>query len=100
MIWNIWGLQIQLPQTKYDIIYRCDFTVDDLQIINAATHGASAITLSGEMTDDLKAQIEACKKYNVEPLVMIKTAEEGKNSIIHHYSTRSFLFILWFLLIF
>ena len=52
------------------IFNRCDFTVDDLQIINAATHGASAITLSGEMTDDLKAQIDTCKKYNVEPLIM------------------------------
>ena len=68
------------------IFYRCDFTVDDLQIINAATHGASAITLSGEMTDDLKAQIDACKKYNVEPLIMIKTAEEGKNLFIYLFS--------------
>ena len=40
------------------------------------------------MTDDLKAQIDACKKYNVEPLIMIKTAEEGKNLFIY-------LFILY-----
>jgi indole-3-glycerol phosphate synthase len=51
--------------------------VDDLQIINAATHGAAAITLSPEMTDDLKAQIELCKTHKLEPIVMIKTEEEG-----------------------
>ena len=56
---------------------RCDFTVDDLQIVNAATHGAAAITLSPEMTDDLKSQVDLCKKHQLEPIVMIKNAEEG-----------------------
>lgn len=57
--------------------HRCDFTVDDLQIVNAATHGAAAITLSPEMTDDLKSQVDLCKKHHLEPIVMIRTAEEG-----------------------
>ena len=56
---------------------RCDFTVDDIQIINAAAHGASAITLSPEMTVDLKSQVDLCKKHGMEALVMIKSVEDG-----------------------
>lgn len=51
--------------------------------MNAAAHGAAAITLSPDMTDDLKSQVDTCKKHNVEAIVMIRSAEEGasKNSI-------------------
>ena len=34
------------------------------------------------MTEDLKAQIDVCKKYEIEPLIMIKTAEEGKKFLL------------------
>jgi hypothetical protein len=29
------------------------------------------------MTDDLKSQVDLCKKHSLEPIVMIRTAEEG-----------------------
>lgn len=66
---------------------RCDFTVDDLQIVNAATHGAAAITLSPDMTDDLKSQVDMCKKHNMEAIVMIRSTEEGAStSALIHYN--------------
>ena len=45
--------------------------------MNAATHGAAAITLSPDMTDDLKAQVDTCKKHKMEAIVMIRSTEEG-----------------------
>jgi hypothetical protein len=69
-----------LTPTPIPIVW-CDFIVEDLQIINAATHGAAAITLYPEMTSDLKAQVDLCQQYKVEPIAMIKTVEEGLAAI-------------------
>mmetsp|Transcript_1673 Transcript_1673/g.1825 ORF Transcript_1673/g.1825 Transcript_1673/m.1825 type:complete len:369 (-) Transcript_1673:49-1155(-) len=69
-----------LTPTPIPIVW-CDFIVEDLQIINAATHGAAAITLSPEMTSDLKAQVDLCHQYKIEPIAMIKTVEEGLAAI-------------------
>jgi hypothetical protein len=84
---NLWSLHTYvgaLDANSHIFLHlqRCDFTVDDIQIVNAAAHGASAITLSPEMTDDLKSQVDLCKKHGIEPLVMIKSVEDGALSII------------------
>jgi len=54
-----------------------DFVVDDIQIEQACAVGAAAITLTPELTDNLAGQVAHCKKLNIEPIVMVKSLEEG-----------------------
>ena len=58
-----------------------DFIVDNIQIEQAAAVGAAAVTLTPELTDNLDEQIAHCKKLNIEPIVMVKTLEEGKLAV-------------------
>jgi indole-3-glycerol phosphate synthase len=83
---NLWALHTLASSSNSNQgillhLHRCDFTVDGIQIVNAAANGASAITLSSEMTDDLKSQVDLCKKHEIEPLVMIKSVEDGASCI-------------------
>eukprot|EP00607_Mallomonas_marina_P002864 CAMPEP_0182428396 /NCGR_PEP_ID=MMETSP1167-20130531/22824_1 /TAXON_ID=2988 /ORGANISM="Mallomonas Sp, Strain CCMP3275" /LENGTH=247 /DNA_ID=CAMNT_0024611287 /DNA_START=359 /DNA_END=1102 /DNA_ORIENTATION=+ len=49
-----------------------DFIVDKIQIAQAASLGASAITLHPELIEDLKSFIDYCKVFNIEAVVMVK----------------------------
>lgn len=55
-----------------------DIIVHPIQIAHAAAHGGSAITLWPEMTDDLKGFVEYANSLGIEPIVMIKSQEEGE----------------------
>lgn len=54
-----------------------DFVVDNIQIEQACALGAAAITLTPEITDNLADQVSYCKKLKIEPIVLVKTLEEG-----------------------
>ena len=71
--------RIQMP-IPIPIVWH-DFIVDDVQILDAAAHGAAAITLYPDYGESLAAQIALCKKHQLEPVVMIKSVEEGKAAI-------------------
>lgn len=60
-----------------------DHIVDTLQIAHAGSVGAAAVTLNTDVTDDLPNQIAYSKKLGIEPIVMIKTVEEGLAAISH-----------------
>lgn len=71
--------RIQMP-IPIPIIWH-DFIVDDVQILHAASHGAAAVTLYPDYGESLAAQITLCKKNKMEPIVMIKSVEEGTAAI-------------------
>lgn len=56
-----------------------DFIVDDVQILHAATLGASAVILDLDFYDDnetLKRHIKLCKTHNMEPITMVRTESD------------------------
>ena len=58
-----------------------DFIVDDIQIIQAASLGAAAVTLYPEYLTDLKASVDLCRKHEMEPIAMIKNVEDGQAAL-------------------
>lgn len=59
-----------------------DYIVDDIQIVQAAAYGAAALTLDPEvLAGDLEQKVNVCRKYKVEPIVLIKSLEEGNAAI-------------------
>ena len=59
-----------------------DFIVDDVQLMNAAAHGAAAVTLYPEYAPaSLEAQVKLCKQHDMEPIIMVKNMEESQAGI-------------------
>ena len=64
-----------------------DHIVDNLQIAHAGSMGASAITLNPDITDDLKEQVQYCKNLDIEPIVMIRSVEDGETALSYGAKT-------------
>lgn len=62
-----------------------DVVVDKIQVIHAASLGASAITLhpyySQAPGEGLQDFVQSCKQHNVEPIVMVGNVQEGLHAI-------------------
>lgn len=58
-----------------------DLVVDEIQITQAASLGAAAITIQSELVDDLSKVLKYCEKVGVEPIVFIKNVEEGEEAV-------------------
>eukprot|EP01035_Chromulina_nebulosa_P035633 gene35633-47920_t len=63
------------------IIYH-DIIVHKVQITQAAAHGGAAVTLWPEMADNLKDLVDHSKQLNIEPIVMIKSIEDGEAALL------------------
>eukprot|EP01036_Dinobryon_divergens_P006123 gene6123-8122_t len=49
-----------------------DFVVDKIQIAQAASLGAGAVTLHADLIDDLSSFVSYAKELNIEPVILIK----------------------------
>ena len=64
-----------------------DFIIDKIQIAQAACHGAAAITLNPEFSDDLDGLVAYAKELNIEPVILVKSEKEIEIAL--QTSTRS-----------
>jgi indole-3-glycerol phosphate synthase len=58
-----------------------DFIVDKVQVLQAAALGASAVVLYPDFTDDLNSLVAACRQYEVEPVVLVKTESDVDSAL-------------------
>jgi indole-3-glycerol phosphate synthase len=63
------------------IIYH-DIIIDKVQITQAAAHGGAAVTLWPDMSDNMKEFVDYSKQMNIEPIVMIKSIEDGQAALL------------------
>lgn len=55
-----------------------DYILDDIQIIHAATLGASSVVLDPDLlADDLSNKIKTCLSYALEPIVLVRNIDEA-----------------------
>jgi indole-3-glycerol phosphate synthase len=58
-----------------------DIIVDDIQIVQAASVGAAAITLQPDLADNLAASIKLAREHHMEPIALARTLEEANAAI-------------------
>jgi indole-3-glycerol phosphate synthase len=76
---NIKNLHVASKMTELPIL-RKDFIIDEYQIYEARSCGASAVLLMADIYKDLRQGIDLCHYLEMDALVECKTKEEIKNA--------------------